>query len=341
MSTGTSLRVLYVGPLSGTSRHRHDAFMRLGHRVSLFEPRRALPSSPWVDRVEWHLGAELLAPRVRARLGDALDGQRFDLAFVDNGSLIGPDAVRLLRQHCGAVVNFNHDDPYGHRDGPRFRLFRRAVAAYDLVVVVRHLNVAEAESLGARRVLRHPMVADDIAHRPRPMDQALRDRWASDVAFVGSWMPERGTFLRRLAELGVPLAIYGAGWEKAPEWPQLKDRHRADHLEGDDYAYAIQAARVSLGLLSIGNRDLHTTRSTEIPMLGGLLCAERTSDHLDMYDDGREAVFWSSPDECAAACLDLLRDESRRSSVARLGQARAARNGLTSENLIRSILARL
>lgn len=337
----TTLDVLYVGPLAGTSRHRHDAFKRLGHRVRLFEPRRAVPASAWVDRIEWHLAPEVPAWAVRRRLSHELDGHHYDLAFVDNGSMISAAAVRLLKQHCRAVVNFNHDDPYGQRDGVRFRAFRAAVPEYDLVTVVRRLNVAEADTLGARDVLRHPMVADDVAHRPRAIGEAQRRHWASEVAFIGSWMPERGPFLSRLIERGVPLALYGSGWQKAREWPRLAPHHRAEHLEGDDYAYAIQCARVSLGLLSQGNRDQHTTRSTEIPMLGGLLCAERSDEHLEMYDDGVEAAFWRDADECADLCLALLADENRRHAMAEAGQRRSHRNRLTSEHLIEAVIARL
>ena len=45
-----ALNVLYLGPMSGTSLHRRDAFVRLGHRVRTIEPRRLLPASTWVDR---------------------------------------------------------------------------------------------------------------------------------------------------------------------------------------------------------------------------------------------------------------------------------------------------
>lgn len=330
--------VLYVGPLSGTSRHRHDAFVRLGHPTTPLEPRRLLPVSPWIDRIEWHLSpawpGRWLLPRLRAALGT----RRFDLAFVDNGSLLTPAAVRLLGQHCTAVVAFNHDDPYGARDRLRFANFRAALPEYDLVTVVRPCNVGEARALGARRVLLHPMVADDVAHQPQPMSEAQRRQWASDVAFVGSWMPERGPFLAQLIRRGLPLALYGGGWTKAREWPQLQRHFRADHLEGDAYAWAVQAARISLGLLSRGNRDGHTTRSTEIPMLGSLLCAERSDEHLAMYAEGSEAVFWRDADDCADRCLELLADEPRRAAIAAAGQQRARHNRLTSEHLIESVV---
>jgi len=154
-------------------------------------------------------------------------------------------------------------------------------------------------------------------------------------------MPERGAFLLDLVERGVPLSIFGPGWQKAPEWPRLRPHRRAEYLDGDHYAYAVQCAAVSLGLLSKGNRDLHTTRSMEIPSLGGLLCAERTGVHAALYREGEEAVFWSDGEECAAVCHALLADEPRRQAIAERGRQRSRANGYTSENLIRRTIGAL
>lgn len=338
-----SLSILYLGPVSGTSLHRRDAFIRLGHRVTTIDLRSLLPRSPWIDRIEWHASPTLLGAWVARRLERRLDaiGERFDLAFVDSGSLLTRSAVHDLRRRCGRIVNFNHDDPFGDRDRIRFSAYRAAVPEYDLVIVVRAPNVDEASRLGARKVLLHPRVADEVAHLPRPMDAATRSHWATDVAFVGSWMPERGPFFVDLLERGIPLSLFGPGWTKAPEWERLRPHHRAEYLDGDSYAYAVQCAKISLGMLSKGNRDLHTTRSMEIPSLGGLLCAERTDEHAAFYRDGDEAVFWRDSAECASLCTALLQDAPRRERIAASGRRRHLHNGHTSENLIRNMLGAL
>jgi spore maturation protein CgeB len=152
-------------------------------------------------------------------------------------------------------------------------------------------------------------------------------------------MPERGPFMAELIKAGVPINIWGQRWQKAKEWPQLRHVWRGAHLEGDNYAYAVQCAKVNLGLLSKGNRDLHTTRSMEICCLGGLLCAERTVEHEQLYNDGAEAVFWSDAVECVSAISQLLGNESRRKSIAAAGRARFLRNKLGNEDVVTKILA--
>ena len=334
-----SRSILYIGSNTGTSRHRALALHRLGHDVFIVDPFAFLSGSPFALGWAWKTGALFLEDFIRRRALASIPDIRFDLVFVDSGDLVGPSLVQELKRRFGTVVNYNVDDPYGPRDGKRWRLYRRSVRFYDLVVVVRDCNVPEAFHRGARNVLRVHRSADEVSHAPRQVSEKERRRWASDVVFVGTWMPERGPFMARLIELGVPLSIWGNRWQKAGEWPALRSCWRGAALEGEqDYAMAIQYAKVSLGLLSKGNRDLTTQRSFEIPLLGGVLCAERTSEHWNLYREDEEAVFWSSPGECAEKCMRLVNDEERRNRIAVNGRRRCLQNGTTNEKVMAQIV---
>jgi spore maturation protein CgeB len=141
------------------------------------------------------------------------------------------------------------------------------------------------------------------------------------------------------ASRGIPVWIWGNHWQKAPEWPIIKAHWRGPGIY-DDYAYAkiLRSAKICLGLVNKTSGNLHTDRSIQIPALGALMCAERTSEHLMMYEDGEEAVFWSDAAECATLCKELLADESRRAEIARRGYTRALRNNLFNEPVLDSIL---
>jgi spore maturation protein CgeB len=119
----------------------------------------------------------------------------------------------------------------------------------------------------------------------------------------------------------------------------LKPYWRGPGLTNDmSYSAAILAAKICLGLLSKRNRDLHTERSLEIPAMGGLLCAQRTSEHLALYEEGVDAVFWNDAAECAEICKDLLADEKRRREISRRGHERALRNNYFNQPVLASIL---
>jgi spore maturation protein CgeB len=206
-------------------------------------------------------------------------------------------------------------------------------------VVVRKENIEEARALGARKVLFVFRSADEVAHAPLELSEEEQAKWATEVLFVGTGFPERGPFLAQLVKLGVPLSIYGSRWSRLPEWKTIQQCWKGPNL-GDTYSYAaaIQSAKVCLGLLSKGNRDLHTQRSLEIPCQGGVFCAERTEEHLALYEEDKEAVFWTTAEECAAKCRALLADEAWRRSVAENGRLRYLKNGWTNMKVAEKIL---
>jgi spore maturation protein CgeB len=336
------VRVLYVGSDSGTSRHRALALQRLGHQVSIIDPRRLLPGGRALNYWIHHTGALFLGSCIERGILKEIGECDFNLVWVDNGSLISPSLVRQLKRRYTNVVNYNLDDPYGTRDGKRWRLYLQSAPFYDSLAVVRDCNVLEAKAAGARNVFRVHRSADETAHAPREITDADHATWASEVAFIGTWMPERGPLLERLLKLGIPLTIYGDRWGKAKEWPILRSHWRGGVLhEDNDYAKAVQCAKVCLGLLSKGNRDLTTQRSFEIPHLGSVLCAERTAEHADLYREDEEAVFWETPEECAEKCLRLLRDEQLRKQIARRGRHRCLQNRTTNEAVLRELLSNM
>ena len=334
----TALRVLYVGPISGTCLDRAHAMRRLAHHVQHIDLREWLPRTPWVDRITWRLGGHWFGFWLARQIHQRLGGQRFDLVYIDNGEHVGPAVIQAFKALAPRVVNYNIDDPTGGRDMQRFAAYRRALPFFDLAAVVREDNLPECAALGARRVIRVWRSADEISHAPRVLTPELVQKWASEVLFLGTWMPERGVFLRDLVRLCVPLTIRGSHWQKAPEWLELAPHWKGGSLAGDDYALALQCAKVNIGLVSKGNRDLHTTRSLEIPALGALFCAERTSEHLAMYEDGEEAVFWKDAAECAEQCRKMLADDFARQRIAKAGHQRFKANRHGNQDIMALVL---
>jgi spore maturation protein CgeB len=318
--------------------------VRLGHDVTLLDPYHALPAGRVVSTAlaQWnrYTGGLGLVEIVKRWIMKTIGDSQFDLAWVDHGAIVSASLVRELKDRIPKVICYCIDDPFGGRDAAMWREFLSAVPFYDLVAVMRTANIEETYGYGARRVMRVFMSADEVAHRPRELSASEYERWRSEVLFVGTAFPERGPFLAELVRLGVPLTLYGNRYERLREWPILKPHWRpADASTIDSYANAIAAAKVCLGLLSRGNRDLHTTRSMEIPSLGAVLCAERTTEHTALYDEGVEAVFWSSAQECAEQCFKLLGDDERRRTIARAGRARFLRSRWRNDRVVQDILA--
>jgi spore maturation protein CgeB len=331
------LIILFLGANGYNTVKRANALKRLGHDVVHLDPYSLIPFRDFVGRLIYYGGASVIESYLKKKITPLLNKCSFDVIFVDNEELVGRNILSVLRKVSNILINYNNDDPFGTRDKKKWRLYLEAVPYYDLLAVVRPVNVAEAYALGARKVLQVFMAVDEL-DGPRVITPQDRLQFSHDVLFVGTWMPERGPFLQRLMQAGVPLAIYGNSWHKAPEWRALQPAWRGPAIYGDDYLKAIQLAKISLGLLSKGNRDLHTTRTFEIPYCGGLLCAERTSEHLQLYSEDVEAVYWSDVNECIEKCQKLLSDEKMRADIAEKGRIRCLRNGIFNESNVTKML---
>jgi spore maturation protein CgeB len=333
------MRITYLGTKAGTSLQRAMALERLGHEVLIVDPFVDLAPSRWIMRWVYYTGGAGAALYAYAPIKRKIAETSPDLIWVDHGAALGPTLIRSLRALSAPIVNYMVDNAWCKLYRYRSRHYRAAIKHYDLVVELRKDNIPSTQKAGARRTFLASLSADEVAHRPRDLTEAQRKKYGSDVVFIGTWLPDRGSFLAGLIRRGVPLSIWGSRWQKAPEWPSLAPYWRGPALdEADNYAAAIQSAKICLGLLSKQADDDYTSRSVEIPALGGLFCGERTDKHLELYEERLEAVFWNDAEECAEVCHRLLRDEPLRTAIARRGRERALRNGHFNETELANIL---
>ncbi len=335
------MKILYLGDTNpqSTSAHRADALRRLGHEVSAWNPGGLVPGQeeiPFFASFNVRTGYRLVAPVVASRLQSRLLDKHWDLAWVDCGAELSPSFYRWLRQKGSPVVNYMTDNPFQNRDYRKWDLYRQSLPFHDLTVVPRLENVSQARTAGAKDVLRVSFSYDPVAHAPTPGAAPVKKH---DVLFVGSWMRERGPFATEVLRCGLSLGIIGDGWPRSPEWPVLKRHWLGGSVYGRAYVEAIESTRIAIGLLSKGNRDLHTQRSVEVPFIGSAaFCAERTSEHMEMYREGVEAVFWDSPVECAKACSSLLKNPAECAQMAALARKRVIELKLSNDEVMASIL---
>ncbi|MFD2934219.1 CgeB family protein [Spirosoma flavum] len=338
--------ILYFGDSnqSSTSAHRANALKRLGHTVVIkdpFEKVAEFPAAKWTGPIHYRTGYRLLQVWIAKWVSTIISTTKQpDLVWVDSGELFGPEIIKTMKSLACPVVLYNVDDPTGKRDGHRFDSLVQAIPLYDVLVVVRRETEEECLRLGAKRVMRVFRSYDEKAHNPFTDEEAIPASFKSDVVFIGTWMrhEKRDEFILELINKGVPISIWGDRWTKSPYWKSLQSVYRGGALGGREYVAAIQGAKICLGFLSKGNRDLHTQRSLEVPYAGGLFCAERTAEHLDLYREGVDAVFWSDAAECATVCHQLLENDSQREAIRLSGMRRVREGRVGNEDICKKVL---
>lgn len=321
-----TLSILYVGVPGGTTRHRANALRRLGHDVE------HLPSGPpagragsLLHRIGHHLDRhpDLLGTN-RAVL-ETVARRPVDLLWIDKGREIRPATLERVRRTSPrpALVSYSPDDMNDRANQSAY--YRRGIPLYDLHVTTKSYNVAELRALGAADVVFVDNAYDPEEHRPWELTPEERERFGVDVGFIGTLEQDRAQQMLALARRGITVDVWGARWERFGERDPRLRLHRAP-LFGPDYGKALGAIRINLAFLRKAARDLQTTRSVEIPACGGFMLAERTDEHLRLFEEGREAEFFASTEELETKVRYYLEHEDERAAIAAAGRARCLRD---------------
>ena len=192
--------------------------------------------------------------------------------------------------------------------------------------------------LGAKNVLFVNNTYSEVFHKPYALTEIEKNELGGDVGFIGAWEEERCKSILYLVDHGVKVKVFGdAKWDKYANYSQnLTIMGRL--LRKEDYCKSLHAFRISLCFLRKMNFDTQTTRSVEIPACGGFMMAERTDEHLGLFEEDKEAVYFSSNKELLEKCLYYLENEEIRSQIAVAGRERAVASGYSNESMVRNII---
>ena len=336
-----SLRILSVGLSKGTTRHRENALRELGHDVT------GIASDPpggflkrQIYRAAHRLRRHLDLVGTNRAVRETLDERAFDVLWVDKGLTISPSTLVWAKRRLPRIslVSYSPDDMFS--SDLQSTRYRAGIPLYDLHVTTKSFNVDELPTLGARDVLFVNNAYDRVSHRPIELTESDRRRFSAPVGFVGTYEPERARVMLRMARDAIRVRIHGYGWHRMREHhPNLQITE--SQLLGIDYSKAINATDVNLAFLRKAYRDLQTTRSIEIPACGAFMLAERTSEHLELFEEGIEAEFFASYDELLSKCRDYILDPDKRMQVAAAGRARCLSDGYDNASVLGRVIEHL
>lgn len=249
---------------------------------------------------------------------------RPDFIIVVKGSKISYQTLGTLKQEFGcALVNYATDDPFNPL------IFSQEIVdcipLFDFYFCTKHRIIDDVRRAGGNEVLFLPFAYQSDYHYPeKPIDLNEQKKYASDVAFIGGADDDRYAIVSALTSISsIDIKLFGAYWEK---YPELR-KHHYGFVYGKEYRLALSASKVALGFVRHSNRDGHSPRSYEIPACGAFLLAENTTDHRELFIDGREAVLFSSIDELVEKISFYLVNEISREKIAHAGYEKITKKG--------------
>jgi len=333
------MKVLIVGNWTYLMYERAFADGLKTQGVEVFEYSWRKYFKSFLGRFELKFGVAGLMTRLFNKdLLKYVEAVKPDTVLLWRGTNILPSTLHKLRKlGVGDIASYNHDDfsgpeagaPIPHHHKYLWRLFLKCAPLVDHHFVKRQSNVKHLLRLGARSAHIMPMWFDPKIHRPVELVDDELEIFTADVVFVGHFEPDgREKSIRALVEANIHTKLWGGHyWTPAVLGDTYSKLAPITLAEGDSYAKALCGAKVCLCFLSKLNRDTYTRRCFEIPACGRVLLAERTDDLMRMFDEDKEACFFSSTEELVKKVQWLLDNPLIRNSIAEAGLRRVWQDG--------------
>ncbi len=256
-----------------------------------------------------------------------------DIVFIGKGNKIYPSTLKTLKKSGIKLISWSLDDTYLWHNRSLYYTF--GLKYYDLVVTSKIHNVSELKTIGAKKILFQYQSFDPVYHVPPKSCE--NSEYSHDVVLVGTYEEDRLQSLLHLANNGIRVHIYG--WaKKMPDDYHENLVFHDKHIYLEDYAAAMSCAKISLCFLRKKNRDTHTSRSIEIPACQGFMLAERTDEHKALFEEGKEADYFSDNNELLEKVKYYLQHPEKTKEIAKMGRQRCVESKYGYNDKIKEIL---
>ena len=253
--------------------------------------------------------------------------------IVIKGNNIYPSTLKKIKKIDSKVKIFSWTADNMCKKHNSSKYFQDSICLYDSHFTTKSNIVESLIDMGAKKVVFLKKAYSKFHHYPEKYDV----EYDYNVLFIGSAEKERYDSMKYIANHGISVNIFGNMWDK--NYPSIDNLniHRKE-LVGESYRKAISSSKISLCFLRKINDDLQTDRTMEIPACRGLMIAERTNEHLELFKEDKEAIFFDSNKELLDKVIYYLKNPNLAEKIRNAGYNRAISSGYSFDEMTKTIL---
>jgi spore maturation protein CgeB len=251
------------------------------------------------------LSPDFFYAKINKALLGFIDKKHYDVILVFKGMELFPETVKQLKDHAILTANYNADHPFVYyAPGSGNHHVLDSIPHYDVHFSYAKKIVDQLQNSYNKQAYCIPFGYDSRLNTTSPGEtNQFKDRFL----FIGAFDKQRARYLYQLQSDS--LDIYGEQkWSSRNVFrPYLKKAYKNSALYGNEYVNAITTSLGILNLIRQQNmkEDSHNMRTFEVPGYGGLLVSQRTTEQLEYFEEGKEAVFFDSVYELQEKMLYL------------------------------------
>ncbi len=267
-----------------------------------------------------------------------LNKKLYDVILVFKGMELFPETVRQLKDHAAITANYNADHPFiFFFPGSGNSHVLNSIPHYDVHFSYAQKIVQQLQNRFNKQAYCIPFGYNSYIHAS-PGNAS--NEYVDSFLFIGVFDEERARYLNQLKS--DRLHIYGDSKWRSRNLSRayLRNAYQNKALYNSDYAQAITSSLGILNLLRKQNiiEDSHNMRTFEVPGYGGLLISQRTGEQLGFFEEDKEAVYYSSPEELKVKLEYLAAHPAVISSMKQAAYYKSVNNDYSYDQRSRQLL---
>lgn len=336
----SELSILYIGSLASWC----NSLRRFKAIKEIVSDSDAINTDPYIlakyiSAFQHHLNVGPGIYLLNKKIKRTVKKKKYDIVLVDNKPYLSANTLQFIKkkQPRTRIANLLTDDPFGKFSRSWLRL-KNTVSLYDIFFVQRQVNVDELKNRGAKEVEICYRSYDPAFDRPGELNEEDKEEYNVPVGFVGTYENVRASYIAYLIENGMPVSVRGNDWSGGEYWQIIKPFYKGPSVYEHEYDNALNGLGIALHFLRHANRDEQDSRTFELTARQIFMVAERSSIHQQLFEEDKEAVFFSSKEELLEKVKYYLNEPGEREKIAENGYRRCIESKYDHRSRMESVI---
>lgn len=291
------------------------AFRRLEWTTHFWDPTASLQSMARGSRLgrlfSTFVHVEVWANKANAELLRLADELKPTLILVIGTTGVrGGTLAQIKVRRPGVLIYCVYPDSPHNLDSDRIH----CLPFFDRVTTSSPAWVDAFQKLGANRVYYLPFAADIDLHRLLS-ENGSGTQATAEIAFIGTWRPEREIFLEQLADFD--LRLWGSDYWKrrVRSGSPLPARWGGRSIVGAEFVKVCRESKILLNMLDPVTWPGPNMRTFELPACRGFSLVTRTSTITKLFKEGESIECFDSPQEAREKIQFYLEHDRERERI--------------------------
>ena len=291
------------------------AIKNLGHELIIFDDRQHF--IPGRIRKKIKCLNQLDLKNINAKLITLVNERRPDMAIITGGHRINGITVDILNSLGIITILWTIDAPL------TFQPIIEATPHYQYIFCQGTEAVELLNHSGIKLAYWLPMACDPSIHHPAELSDMDIKMYGCDIAFVGSFYPNRAELFEKLE--GFDLTIWGPGWENLRHGSPIKRNLKGAHTLPSDWIKIYSACKLVLALHYQDTENRFpvyqaSPRIFEALACGAFVICDNQRDVFDLFNDGEHLVCFNNADDLITKIKHYLESPAERKKIAEQGR---------------------